>query len=93
VLASNALTRAGSPGAQVVFEGVPNYPDVGRCWDICDKYKVTAFYTAPTLIRSLMGAGDDFPKKYALPWRIAASWHSSLPWRSQHPGVHHSRLI
>jgi len=52
--------------SQVVFEGVPNYPDVGRCWDICDKYKVTAFYTAPTLIRSLMGAGDDFPKKYKL---------------------------
>jgi acetyl-CoA synthetase len=53
--------------SQVVFEGVPNYPDVGRCWDICDKYKVTAFYTAPTLIRSLMGAGDDFPKKYGHP--------------------------
>ena len=58
---------------QVVFEGVPNYPDVGRCWDICDKYKVTAFYTAPTLIRSLMGAGDDFPKQYVrLFWSTVA---------------------
>ncbi|KAF3631615.1 Acetyl-coenzyme A synthetase, chloroplastic/glyoxysomal [Capsicum annuum] len=33
----------------VVFEGAPNYPDVGRCWDIVDKYKVSIFYTAPTL--------------------------------------------
>lgn len=32
----------------------PNYPDPGRCWDIVDKYKVTIFYTAPTLVRSLM---------------------------------------
>ncbi|KAI3775652.1 hypothetical protein L1987_45400 [Smallanthus sonchifolius] len=38
----------------VVYEGVPNYPDPGRCWDIVDKYKVTIFYTAPTLVRSLM---------------------------------------
>ncbi|CAA7404958.1 unnamed protein product [Spirodela intermedia] len=42
-------------GASVlVFEGAPNYPDAGRCWDIVDKYKVTLFYTAPTLVRSLM---------------------------------------
>lgn len=36
----------------------PNYPDSGRCWDIVDKYKVTIFYTAPTLVRSLMRDGD-----------------------------------
>lgn len=36
----------------------PNYPDPGRCWDIVDKYKVTIFYTAPTLIRSLMRDGQ-----------------------------------
>ncbi|XP_078447116.1 acetyl-CoA synthetase isoform X2 [Wolffia australiana] len=38
----------------VIFEGAPNYPDAGRCWDIVDKYNVTLFYTAPTLVRSLM---------------------------------------
>ncbi|KAA3464613.1 acetyl-coenzyme A synthetase, chloroplastic/glyoxysomal-like [Gossypium australe] len=43
----------------VVYEGAPNYPDSGRCWDIVDKYKVTIFYTAPTLVRSLMRDGDE----------------------------------
>ena len=43
----------------VVFEGVPTYPDAGRFWDVCDKYKVTVFYTAPTVIRSLVRFGED----------------------------------
>ncbi|PIA40701.1 hypothetical protein AQUCO_02400044v1 [Aquilegia coerulea] len=43
----------------IIFEGAPNYPDSGRCWDIVDKYKVTIFYTAPTLVRSLMRDGDE----------------------------------
>lgn len=42
---------------QVMFEGVPTWPDAGRFWDIVDKHKVTVFYTAPTAIRSLMGFG------------------------------------
>ncbi|CDP16758.1 unnamed protein product [Coffea canephora] len=42
----------------VVYEGAPNYPNAGRCWDIVDKYKVSIFYTAPTLVRSLMREGD-----------------------------------
>lgn len=50
---------------QVIFEGVPTYPDAGRCWDICDKYGVTQFYTAPTAIRSLMSQGPDIVKKYS----------------------------
>lgn len=37
----------------------PNFPDSGRCWDIVDKYNVTIFYTAPTLVRSLMRDGDE----------------------------------
>ncbi|RZS12138.1 hypothetical protein BHM03_00043538 [Ensete ventricosum] len=37
----------------------PSYPDAGRCWDIVDKYKVTIFYTAPTLVRALMRDGDE----------------------------------
>ena len=44
----------------VMFEGVPTYPSASRCWDICDKYKVTQFYTAPTAIRALMAQGDQW---------------------------------
>jgi len=47
----------------VMFEGVPNYPDFSRFWQICDKYRVNLFYTAPTAIRALMGQGDDFVKR------------------------------
>lgn len=43
--------------SQVVFEGVPSYPDVGRLWQIVDKYGVSHLYTAPTAIRSLMREG------------------------------------
>eukprot|EP00891_Asterochloris_glomerata_P004542 jgi/Astpho2/4542/Aster-00128 len=46
----------------VVFEGQPTYPSYSRCWEIVEKYKVTQFYTAPTLIRSLMQAGDQHVK-------------------------------
>ncbi len=42
----------------LMFEGVPTYPSVSRFWDVVDKHKVNIFYTAPTAIRSLMGAGD-----------------------------------
>ncbi len=44
----------------LMFEGVPNYPDAGRFWDVVDKHSVTIFYTAPTAIRALMGAGNDY---------------------------------
>ena len=44
----------------VVFEGVPNYPDHGRFWDVVDKHQVNILYTAPTAIRALMREGDDF---------------------------------
>jgi len=47
----------------LMFEGVPNYPTVSRFWDVIDKHKVTTFYTAPTAIRALMGAGDEPVKK------------------------------
>ena len=43
-----------------MFEGVPNYPDASRLWQVCDKHKLNVCYTAPTAIRALMGAGDDF---------------------------------
>jgi acetyl-CoA synthetase len=50
----------------VMFEGVPTYPDAGRFWKIVEKFKVTAFYTAPTAIRALIRLGDDWPNKYDL---------------------------
>ncbi len=45
---------------QVLFEGVPTFPDAGRLWDVVDRYGVTILYTAPTAIRALMAAGDRF---------------------------------
>ena len=42
----------------LMFEGVPNYPDASRCWQVCDKHGVTIFYTAPTAIRALMREGS-----------------------------------
>ncbi len=47
----------------VMFEGVPTYPDASRFWQVIDKHQVNQFYTAPTALRALMGAGDDFVKK------------------------------
>jgi acetyl-CoA synthetase len=47
----------------VMFEGVPNFPDAGRFWQVVDKWKVNSFYTAPTAIRMLMGQGDEFVEK------------------------------
>ncbi|MCK9469589.1 MAG: acetate--CoA ligase [Porticoccaceae bacterium] len=50
----------------LVFEGVPTYPDASRFWQVVDKYQVTQLYTAPTAIRSLMGAGDHFVEQHSL---------------------------
>lgn len=44
----------------LMFEGIPTYPDAGRFWDIVEKHRVNIFYTAPTAIRSLMAAGDQY---------------------------------
>ena len=54
-LANGAIT--------LMFEGVPNHPDASRFWQVVDKHKVNIFYTAPTAIRALMGAGDDYVKR------------------------------
>jgi acetyl-CoA synthetase len=51
---------------EVIFEGVPTYPDAGRFWKMCQDHGVTIFYTAPTAIRSLIKAGGDLPPKYDL---------------------------
>lgn len=44
----------------LMFEGIPTWPDAGRFWDVVDKHQVNIFYTAPTAIRSLMAAGDQY---------------------------------
>jgi len=49
---------------EVMFEGVPTYPDAGRFWRMIQDHKVTVFYTAPTAIRSLIKAGGELPKQY-----------------------------
>ncbi|MBK8973501.1 MAG: acetate--CoA ligase [Hahellaceae bacterium] len=54
-LANGAIT--------LMFEGVPNYPDASRCWQVIDKHQVNIFYTAPTAIRALMRLGDEPVKK------------------------------
>ena len=51
---------------EIIFEGVPVYPDAGRFWKMIQDHKCTVFYTAPTAIRSLIKAGGDLPKKYNL---------------------------
>ncbi len=51
---------------QVIFEGIPTYPDAGRFWKMIQDHKVTTFYTAPTAIRSLIKLGGDLPTKYDL---------------------------
>ncbi|MEM9523480.1 MAG: acetate--CoA ligase [Pseudomonadota bacterium] len=50
----------------VMFEGVPTYPDAGRFWEVCAKHAVNQFYTAPTAIRALMGAGNEWVEKHDL---------------------------
>jgi len=57
-------------GTEIVFEGIPTYPDAGRFWQMIEKHKVTVFYTAPTAIRSLIKAAetnaDVHPDRYNL---------------------------
>jgi acetyl-CoA synthetase len=50
----------------LMFEGVPTYPDPGRFWQVCEKYKVNQFYTAPTAIRALIRQGTEWVTKYDL---------------------------
>jgi acetyl-CoA synthetase len=47
----------------LMFEGVPNYPDPDRFWEVVEKYKVNIFYTAPTAIRAIMRSGEEWPNK------------------------------
>ncbi|HET7315187.1 acetate--CoA ligase [Salinisphaera sp.] len=56
----------GCGATQVMFEGVPTYPEPDRFWKMVDTHQVTIFYTAPTAIRALMKHGDEYPQRHAL---------------------------
>jgi acetyl-CoA synthetase len=70
-------TLAGA--TQVMFEGVPTFPDAGRFWQVVDKHAITIFYTAPTAIRSLMAHGIDHVLPYSL-HSLRVIWE---PWASR----------
>lgn len=80
---------------QVIFEGIPTFPDAGRFWKIIQDHKVTTFYTAPTAIRSLIKSGADLPKKYDLSsLRLLGSVGEPInpqAWLWYHKEVGHSR--
>ncbi|MGE8320715.1 MAG: acetate--CoA ligase [Comamonas sp.] len=57
---------------QVVFEGVPTYPDAGRFWQMIERHKVSIFYTAPTAIRSLIKAADSDAKVHPKNWDLSS---------------------
>ncbi len=79
----------------LMFEGVPTYPDAGRFWQVCDKYGVTVFYTAPTAIRALMSQGETWPAKYKLDkLRILGSVGEPInpeAWMWYHKNIGHER--
>lgn len=83
----------------IMFEGVPTYPDAGRFWQVCQRHKVTHFYTAPTAIRALMAEGDVWPARHDLSSLEvlgtvgepinAEAWH----WYNEHIGKKRSPIV
>lgn len=83
----------------LMFEGVPTYPDAGRFWEVCDKYQVNQFYTAPTAIRALEAFGLEPVEKHKLDsLRVIGSvgepineeaWH----WYHEHIGKRRCPLV
>lgn len=57
---------------QVIFEGIPTYPNAGRFWQMIEKHKVTVFYTAPTAIRSLIKAAETDEKVHPKNWDLSS---------------------
>ena len=64
--ATSSTDRLSNGATQIVFEGIPTYPQMDRFWKIVEKFKVNIFYTAPTAIRSLMREGEKWPNKHDL---------------------------
>jgi acetyl-CoA synthetase len=52
--------------SSILYEGLPTYPEPDRYWQVVEKHKATTLYTAPTVIRSLMGQGDEWPEKHSM---------------------------
>ena len=50
-----------------MFESIPTYPNPDRYWQVIEKWKVSQFYTAPTAIRAIAAAGEEWPSKYGMP--------------------------
>ena len=72
-------------GAQVLmYEGAPDFPDRGRFWQLCEKYGVTIFYTAPTAIRAFMRWGDQWPGRATC--RRCGCWARSVSRSTPRPG-------
>ncbi len=75
----------------LMFEGIPNYPDHGRFWDVVEKYDVNAFYTAPTAIRALMAQGTEWTDSHEMPsLRLLGSVGEPInpeAWRWYHENV------
>lgn len=63
---ANVYGALANGATAVLFDGLPTHPNSGRFWQIIDEYKVNAFYTAPTAVRTLMKFGDEFVNKYAM---------------------------
>jgi len=57
---------------QIIFEGVPTYPDAGRFWQMIERHQCTIFYTAPTAIRSLIKASETNPKVHPKNWNLTS---------------------
>ncbi len=82
-----------------IYDGLPDFPDPGRCWKIIKENKITVFYTAPTLIRSLMREGESWPQSYDLSsLRILGSVGEPINpnawmWYYQFIGNNHCRVI
>jgi len=84
---------------QVIYEGTPNTPHEGRHWEIIDKYRVSIYYTAPTLIRTFMKWGAEIPAKYSLnSLRILGSVGEPInpeawTWYRRHVGHDHCPIV
>ncbi len=83
----------------VMFEGIPNYPDAGRFWEVVEKHKVNIFYTAPTAIRSLEKADLDFVNRHDLSsLRVLGTVgepinHEAWDWYNEHVGKKNCPIV
>ena len=65
--ATSCTARSACGATSILFEGLPTYPQPDRYWQVVEKHEATTIYTAPTVIRSLIGQGDEWPDKHAMP--------------------------